>query len=458
MDKRMLYLVIILPLFALMLMYYIQGPNWDLISYYLYGKSLTNPNFYAKNYTIVNDTLYNGQLYIEAFRSPFGAFVIAPLSLFLSNPVYLMLFYVTILYLLLLAALHSVSKGFGIDQLIVYSIFLNPFVIYFMFLYNSAEILSSLFILLALSYTAMGKPIAGLFLALANLSKYPSLIFLPLLLFLWDRRKILTAYAIWAIPTLVWMLCNYYFFGNPIFSYYKGATNEVLVITPGPYYLIALVSLLMYPVIFSAVSYLSTRFTKQKRIRFEYKLFDRTHLMLLSFIALSLIGYALIEPRFDAFQQTRLGFFISISITLLCVALISGASKKFKQAPIARNLASTSIILMLAFIYLYYASHLGGTAYYAINNPNSIYAQARSELGTLGIGNCRIVSNAWIYMRYLGIKAYATFYPNSTTYMYPTLSFNYTQLPPNFAANDTKYLYRGVNFSVLASKNYACYN
>jgi hypothetical protein len=85
-TKDILLIVLILFAFAaLMLMYFSQGPNWDLVATYLYGKSITNHNFLIKNFTITSGTIYTSSLYIELLREPVPGFTLAAISLAVSN-------------------------------------------------------------------------------------------------------------------------------------------------------------------------------------------------------------------------------------------------------------------------------------------------------------------------------------------------------------------------------------
>ncbi|MFI5412522.1 MAG: hypothetical protein ACHQX1_01375 [Candidatus Micrarchaeales archaeon] len=472
-EPALLLALILISLFALISVYNAQGPGTALISNYLYGKGVTSQYFFTKSFTVTNGTIYSGSTLIQTFSEPVSGFILGAISLVIPDIYHAILIYIILLYFAFVAALYNLAKNLGIDKFIVYAMFLNPFVIYFMFVFGSNEILSSIFLILAISYIVKGSSKSGLLMGLANLSSYATLLFLPLLIFVEDKKKVLLAFAFWAVPTLLWMAFNYYYFGNPFFGYYRALINLVFTLGKSQLYLESLISVLIYPVLygilFSFLYFTSKAYVVYGRVMKRpgigpIQLPERAHAAAYAAVVLAIIGFLIIQPGFNSIQQTIAGFLIVISFIMMFAILTGETVNRLGSRlsyPVPMATLAISVIVMLGFVYYYYTGLTYNEAAYNIENVHSVYANAISELGALNLSNCRIVSNAWIDMRYLNVSAYSYLYPNSTSFKYPIVDFSsdaLKQVPFYYVQNETNVRYSNINYSIFVPRNYSCYS
>ncbi len=465
--------LILISLFALISIYNSQGPGVNLTSSYLYGKGITNSQFSTGSFIVTNGTIYTGSIFIETFREPLSGFILGTIAILIPNPYYALLLYMIILYFAFVAALYNLSKNLNVNKFIVYAMFLNPYVIYFMFVFGGSEILSAIFLMLSISYIMKGSAKSGLLMGLANLSNYATFVFLPLLIFVENKKKVLLSFVFWSIPTLLWMLFNYIFFGSPFFGYYRALINIAFTLGKNPLYLNSLASILIYPIVYGvlfALLYFTSkahgfygRVMKRPGIT-SIQLPEKVRGVAYASVILAIIGWIIVEPGFSSLNQAIIGFPVTIALITMLVILIGDTVNKLGNRlsyPVPAATLIISIIVMLGFVYYYYTGLTYAQAAYNIENINSVYANSISELKALNLSNCRIVSNAWIYMRYLNVRAYSYLYPNSSTFRYPIVDFSsdaLKQIPYYYVENETNVRYSNLNYSIFVPKNYTCYS
>lgn len=448
-------LIISVSFAALMLIYQVNGPSWDLIVHYLNAKSMLNQQFLLRNYTVWGGlTIQKGTMYMETLRAGMTNAFMAPLLL-VSRSIFLP--YLAILYLLFIASILVAAKGLGADSPVMFALLLNPYFIYTSFVFSSEEILSLAFMLIGIGLLARRNAWAGLFIGLAGLSKYTALIFLPLVLALRKPTEIAKALAIFAIATAPWLLFNWHYFGGPLDSYTASLSVNVNAANPVAIFPYAILLAFAVPILYWAVA---TAISNGRIIRIVKRgaaSMGQSRILCLSFLALAVVGYVAISFRHTFFDQIRYASFCVAGLLLLLAVLLKDSAMQKARAKTV--MPAASLILMLAFIsyFLYYSPY---TLPYNVNSGSSVIRSSVSTIDALGYGSCRMVSNSWVYLIYYGIKAYAPFYANNITEAtYPIAAFNSTfGVGEGYIKNinSSSAVYTSRNLSIYLPANHTC--
>ena len=449
--------------------YAVDGPGWDLIAHYFNGRSLSDPAFYSCMLNPqCNQYNQNPGFYFESYRAPIAGFVLAFINLFVGGTATIAV-YIAVLLLSYVAAAIYLSRKIKVSGLLILAMLVSPYVLSFTILPGSEEMVSLIFLLLAIGLLARRSPWFGLFLGLATLGKYPTLILGPMLLLLIKPKKILYASLLFVAAVLPWLALNQLFFGSPFFSYEQ--SMAISHSNAGPLYvsLPAYSILLSYAVIFAAVG-LAAVYPKTMRVLKDSLKFIRNassvralatddrlflYVILLVLVVLSLAATLYIGPYYNQFTQTRYGYLLADSAALL-VAVCLNDIRKHARADLPAVVAALSLLMLLYALYsaLYTGQQLG--AY------SSLYKNASAELSAHGYGDCKITTNDWIYVMWQNVSAFSQFNPNSTGERYPILEFhNSSSLTDmtklgNIIANATP-IYSSKNFSILLPQDYKCY-
>ena len=198
-----LVLIFLISTFYFLLQHYFYL-GWDFSAYVLNARHL-----------------FLGTGYYEVLRPPLVS-VIVGLFLFLGK--FAEYFYVLIVSILFLVASVKLSDSLykkyffkfkiskELSRFLFYFFGLNLFVLLFG-LREGSELLAISFFMLFLSCLIREK-ISGHYLALAFLTRYGFLIFLPLILFNWDLKKIGKNLLVFLIPLFIWFFYNFLTWGN----------------------------------------------------------------------------------------------------------------------------------------------------------------------------------------------------------------------------------------------------
>lgn len=260
-----------------------------------------------------------------------------------------------VLYLIFALSVWIFSSALKVDKLLSYALMLSPFFIYFSILVNGTEILSVSFLLITLGLLYKKSPLAGLFLGLAALSKYPNLIFLPLLLFSGNRKKIVTAFLLLVLVTIPWLAFNYTFYGNPLYAYLSSVSLNVTSNNPISIPIVPFLMGLVLPMLFFFVglAHMKSKNIKEIPIKLKSALKgNRFTKISVAFSCLAILGYFVITLHTDYFGQIRYAYLIYTSASLFVLIILQ---KEIRGAPkLLRNIAIISfLILVLSFASFY---------------------------------------------------------------------------------------------------------
>lgn len=497
-DFLLLAIIAILPIIIFYTILHFSGPQWDIIVRYLEGRTFVNfltHNIPVRN-AFVGEFQNNLLYYFEPYREPLAIPIFALLSLFFGKSV---LPYIIVVYAGFLLALYELSKELKIDKLIMFSVFVNSYVIYFFFVLNGGEALSLIFALLGFVYLLRKRAISGAFFGIAAIAKYPSILLLPLVLLLDGKRKKIEALVLGLIPIFIWGGIDYLLYNVPFYSYFESLSAAGTFSGASAISLISIAKVFAYPILFIAIGIVFFLINKEKlKIKFDY-----TAKVFAAFVAIAAVCYFIVIPHNDPSTQARYGYLLATALFIIAAPIINSASKKAKRAWIKYFVAVIAIVILAYAAYsTYIYNNNPAVIYYSAGNTNSIYVHAGSELASLGYGNCRFVSNAWVLMIYSGYDAYSPFILyssntispvvqkitdttgissnnvnsvsqiyrphnstlNYTTYLneereYPIVVLKYTGVPSSLIVNlnSSRLVYQDQNISIYLPENASCY-
>ena len=210
-----LFIVIyIFSLVALFSIYNLKGVSWDFVAHYLNAKSMVSHNFLSYLEPLGNSTIaINSHIYFETDRAPLDSIIMSLIMLLGAKEI--IPIYITVLATLIFISIYLFSKYFKVNPLLSAAVIITPYILKFTFLLNSSGALSIAMLLISLGLIKKGSIYSGVFMALAGLAKYISIIFFPLLLLLDSNRKRAESLALMFVVSLPWLLFNFITLGNP---------------------------------------------------------------------------------------------------------------------------------------------------------------------------------------------------------------------------------------------------
>jgi len=458
-DLVLVALLVVLPIITFYVIISLGGPSWDMIARYLNGRTLLNfiASGAAQQHAFSGEYLNSLRYYFEPYREPLSTPIFAVLEALFGSPI---LIYMIVVFLAYVAAAYVLGRDLGISTLIMLSAMISAYSIFFFFVPNGGEGLAVVFVLLGLVYLLRNNPVAGLFLGMAAIAKYPALVLLPMILLLWNRKKVLYAAILAALPVVLWGLIDYVLYGVPFYSYFASASYSNVVSAPSSINLLAVLAVVVYPVALSCIGILGVLIKRHKLgLRLDY-----TTKVICAFVLLSLIGYIAILPHNDQFTQMRYGFLFAASLMVASAVIVGRAVQGVRYLKYAA--AGLALAVAIGTLgYFIYAYSTAQVTYYNPGSGSSIYAHAGKVLQGLGFAGCRIVSNAWIPMLYAGYDAYSPYilYNDSQQLRYPVVVFNYVGVQmqgPFIVTNLTgaKTAYNDSNMTVYLPVGVHCYN
>ncbi|MEM0154504.1 MAG: hypothetical protein QW814_01565 [Methanothrix sp.] len=445
----------------------VGGYYWDFTAHMLYAKALDNAAFYSSiaNHTSALAISYENIFYVEWFRAPLMSVLMVP---FLGIGTYGPMYYVVAeLALLIIASIYA-ADAISSDRFLMLAMLFTPYVVIYLTLLNGAEILSMALLLFGIGLAARGKWQAGLLLGLAGLAKYFSSLFILLLLFL-PKRERLRGFISYIAVLAAWFAVNFATFGNPIESYLQ-SFYEAFIIYKVSESSIAGAAIQSFSIIFTyllpfmvaaaivAIFLIRNRSPYDKKTRFfGHSLEYSEKIVIVSFL-LALVGIAAVAIHASINNLPRWGYEIYACTALLLgvffarVAKLYGKHKRYINAAIA--FAATIYILLLVVAYFGIALHY---PFSTVGTNNATIINAVEELKNLGIANCSMVSNAWVYLRYYNIPAHYPGDLNSTSDRYPAVIIDNIGIDANsIGIEGYSVAYLGKNYGIYLPHNYSC--
>lgn len=180
--------------------------NWDMLV------RILNSNYLFHN----GDYFENQRALLESFIIGIFSFVFGKYSVYAFIAFFTVIFFISV---------YIFSKAFKLEYVILLGILLNPFFLFYS-IKNGSELPMYSFLILLISFIKLKKPIAGVFMALAFVSKYDSILFLPMALFLIDKKlipsvkRILIFAGIALLALLPFFLYNIILYHDFLFTFF----------------------------------------------------------------------------------------------------------------------------------------------------------------------------------------------------------------------------------------------
>ena len=341
-------------------------------SFFIY-QHLTNFSWDFTSYVLNSQYVLGEGNYYEHYRPPLMTFLLAFLSIFtLPAAEYILIVLVSLLFAYTSISLANASN---IDKNLFYLFSLSPFVLLHG-LINGTELLSLALFELFLIFTIKGKKYSGLFLGLAALTRYNFIIFLILVFISKDVKKIIKNTLFFILPFIPWLIYSFYKTGNAFTSFadlyaigfkFRGYINlQVNIIDflwiSGLLILIAIIGIM-------------SLYKKEK---------TKTNIIILLILVLTLYQ----------FYTTPLKVVRYLFPLVLPLAYFSVLGTNF-----IKNKSQKMFIVLMILTFLFYSSIIPSLS---IGNSKEVYKGAISKLDELNIRFCKISSNEWVMLNYLG--------------------------------------------------------
>lgn len=441
----------------------IGGYYWDFTAHMLYAKALTENAFYGSviGHYSATAIAYENRFYIEWFRAPLMSVLMAP---FVALAHYGPLYYIIFELALLAVAAVYVADSFGLNRFLTLAMLITPYVVVYLTVLNGAEILSMILLLFGMGLVARGKWQAGVLLSLAGLAKYLSSIFILLLLLLPKKQKakgLLSYLAVLAI----WLLINFLVFGNPLESYIQSFSEAFVIYKVSASTIIAAI-ISSYSIIFEylvpfavvvALCAIALQFANKAKWSARLNGFSHGGKVLIGAFAISALAIAAVSVHASINNLPRWGYIIYGSSSLLLLAIFGALSKK---QPISRYANFIVAIVVVAYLVLMAMELVNIPSHYPFataGTRNSSIVDSVAKIDALGLANCSLISNAWVYLRYYGINAHYPDYFNATTKDYAAVVFSNVGIS-NDSVNTSGYRigYSGEGYAIYYPKGFAC--
>jgi len=364
--KKIVYWILFTLSTAFFIHVYNVSYSWDFFAYILNAQHW-----------------FGTQTYFEIIRPPLTQTLIGLFSFMGWNAsAYIYIIFCSGLFAF---ATIKIAKQLKVDELILYVSLLSTQVL-MMGLFAGSELLSLTLIMLGLAYALEGKPIAGLFLGLAALTRYNNTPFILLILFLKDYKKILQAGILFVAIFSPWLVYNYLTFGNMFRSMAELYAMNIIfrqdIIQPvNINHIIRIVNIYFFALIgiFFAI---------------RKKYFKELIIMILIGVFVY-YNYATTPVKYERYLfllALPLGYFAAISIQRVIDYL----------HPTKKLMTITTIVLALSLFLVNMSA--------AVNLQDNNHAQYESyqlaitKLQELRLDKCAVLSDAWVHMNYYGIN------------------------------------------------------
>ncbi|MCL4388082.1 hypothetical protein M1567_02930 [Candidatus Marsarchaeota archaeon] len=446
----------------------IGGYYWDFAAHMLYAKALAGPAFYSSiaNHTAAMAISYENIFYVEWFRAPLMSVLMVP---FLPIGAYGPMYYVVAEIAFLIIASVYAADSISANRFLMLAMLITPYAVIYLTLLNGAEILSMALLLFGIGLAARGKWQAGAVLSLAGLAKYFSSIFILLLFFLPGKER-LKGFLSYLAVLAAWFAVNFAAYGNPIESYLQSFGEAFVIykvsessIVGAAIQSFSIIFAYIIPFIVAATAILAIMLLHRngaavkKHASFPNDFGYGERIVMVSFL-LALAGTAAVSIHASINNLPRWGYEIYACTALLLGLFFSRAIKRYGQY---KRYAYAAIALAaLIYVSLLTASYFGIQSHYpfaSLGTKNTTVLNAVREIKNLGIENCSIISNAWVYLRYYGIPAHYPGNMNSTSDRYPAVVVDNVGIDAN-SVNIKGYsaAYLSKDYGIYLPSNHSC--
>lgn len=351
------------------------------------------------SYTLNAKYLFWGGEYFEVYRAPLISLILGPLLVFGKFAEYIFIILVSGLFFYSVINLsdtlyeryfykYNIKKKL-LRVLFVFFCF-NPFVLMHGLL-NGTELLGASFFILFLVYFVKNK-YSGHWLALAVLSRYNFLIFLPFLLFNKNWKKILKNLGLFLLIVFPWLLFNFLKYGNWFTSILDSYHLNILSreAATQSFQLSQLLPVFNWFIPFFILGLVFVLW----KIYNRYPLKSFKHEVLFFIIGLFFFYDFYSTP----FKIIRYTFNMFLPIAFFCVLGITFFLNKMKNKGSVKKVKKI-LFIILGIGFIISLGFLINTEYENYYN-HDIYLHVQQDLESLGLENCTVLSSHWVPLNY----------------------------------------------------------
>ncbi len=329
----------------------------------------------------------------EAIRPPVMPFAILLLGIFgWKTAEYL---YIIAASLLFAYSSIAFARAFKVNENVFYLFSLTPLVLFYG-LINGAELPSLAFLELSVVFSLRKSWLAGIFLALACLSRYNLLAFVPLLVLQRNVKTIFQSILAFFIMFVPWFAYNFWEYGNFFTSiadsYAMNFLYRSYLIQPVRYEHFVMAAAWLLPLVVWGICLLLRQWKsvlgKGNLLSFAKR--EWASLMIVAIIILTAYQYAQTPVK-----SAR--YLISLAAPIAYFSAISFKKLQEKRP----HLAKAAIFAFILFNVVW----LGNQDTSNVYQTDSGYRTAISALENLSIVDCRTMSNVWPVLHYFGKNA-----------------------------------------------------
>ncbi len=339
--------------------------------------------------------LFSHGNYFEWGRAPLMSLLMGLFSFFgAGSYVIAQYLYIILASFLFFVSSKLIADKFKLNPLIFYALVLSPFVLLFG-LIEGTELLTAAFLMFAVYFIKSGKKwsafLVGIFIGLAFLTRFNASLFIFLILFQLNFKKILISFGSFLLVPFCWSMYTLSVKSSVLISqadnfglnsYFRGYIHQPFnfghLLSAFNYYYIIFFVL----GIITVVTILSMKkkhpYMKKKELLFN--------VILMAFITI----LAIYSYTHATIKISRYLFFIFLPLTYFSTVFLQSINKK--------KLITILLIAIILFNFGYAFAHLNFNG-----NPSNSFRTISKNLDK----NCMYVSDKWIYFDYFGITTEA---------------------------------------------------
>ena len=203
-ERKIITVIALVSFFIFASLEFFFLRNWDMLVRILNANYLFHSGYYFQPETALLESLIIG-----LFSYPLGNYAVYA--------------FIGITVLTFVFSIKEFASAFNSDFYLTLLLLMSPFIIFYG-IKNGSDLFVISFIILFIAYVKKKSPLSGLFMGLAFLSKYYSILFFPIIFFMLRKnRKDITNFLL-AILILIAVLTPYFIynfleFGNFIFTF-----------------------------------------------------------------------------------------------------------------------------------------------------------------------------------------------------------------------------------------------
>ncbi|VVB74703.1 Uncharacterised protein [uncultured archaeon] len=348
---------------------------------------------------VLNAKYFLGQgAYFEPFRPPLAPALIGILSIFgWKSAEYI---YIIIVSVFFAYSSHKLAKALSVNPTLFYALLLTPFALAQGMLAGT-ELLSLALLELGIAYALNKKPLSGLALGAGMLTRYQMAMFTPIFLLDRNKKRFLLNIGLFFVTLAPWFIYNYIKYGNFLTSiadqYALNVLNRADIIQPAQIgHLLAAQGIFLPLMIIGII--LCAVMLREKAER-ESKLPE--FLVMIYVLAVTIYGYIaspLKDPRYLFLTILPAAYFSIKTIEWAVLKFISGRNRLHKTQP-------EKVFLGIALIVLFAGIIFAVQDFKNLENRTALISEAAQNINSLGLGECKLSSSAWVLLNYEGINA-----------------------------------------------------